>query len=307
MYKIGIDLGGTNIAGGVLDGEKIIKRASAPTPKNCDENMLTDAIASLVEQLISGFDISCFDSIGVGSPGVVDTKAGVISNIVNICSGTVDMCRLLSKKTGFKVYVENDANCAAIGEAKAGASKGSQNSVMVTLGTGVGGGVIIDGKMFSGIKGGGTEIGHMVICADGGIKCKCGRVGCFEQYASATALVRMMDEASKDDEELCAYKPFDGKFIFDQAHNGNKTAIAALEKFKHYLAVGIANIINIFQPEIVVVGGGMSVQGEFLLETVRDEVGKMILTKDSSITKIKAAECGNDAGIIGAAYCMDFK
>ncbi len=307
MYSIGIDLGGTNIAAGIVKDGRLLKKLSVPTGAGRDVKEIIKDMAQLCMRLAEGIDINELEAIGIGTPGVVDTENGIASNVVNISDKPLELRKWLSEYIDIPIYVENDANCAAIGEAAAGASKGFRNSVMVTLGTGVGGGIIIDGKIFSGIKGGGGEIGHMVICADGGVPCKCGRCGCFEQYASALALIRMMNEAAAGDAELEAQKPFDGRFIFESAKAGNETAAKVIEKFQGYLAAGIANIINIFQPEIVVVGGGMSAQGDYLLEPVRRAVGQSILTKDSSITRIVKAELENDAGIIGAAYCSKYR
>lgn len=305
MYSIGIDLGGTNIAAGIMHDKKLLKTLSVPTNAGRPSGEIIKDMADLCKRLEEFAGVNAVDAVGIGTPGVVDTKNGVVYNAVNISPEPIDLRGGLSKYINAPIYVENDANCAAIGEAVCGASAGYESSVMVTLGTGVGGGIIIGGKLFSGVKGGGGEIGHMVICADGGELCKCGRRGCFEKYASASALVHMMEDASKDNSTVNG--PFDGKKIFELAKNGNKTAAEVLEKFEYYLAVGIANIINIFQPQIVVVGGGMSAQGDYLLEPVRKAVYESILTKDSEITKIAAATLGNDAGIIGAAFCGQFR
>lgn len=305
MYSIGIDLGGTNIAAGIMQDKKLLKTLSVPTNAGRPSDEIIRDMADLCARLEKLVGVNSVDSVGIGTPGVVDTKNGVVYNAVNISPEPIDLRGGLAAYISAPVYVENDANCAAVGEAVCGASAGYANSVMVTLGTGVGGGIITDGKLFSGVKGGGGEIGHMVICADGGELCKCGRRGCFEKYASASALVRMMEDAAKNDGAV--KDPFDGKMIFELAKNGNRTALAVLEKFEYYLAVGIANIINIFQPEIVVVGGGMSAQGDYLLEPVRKTVYESILTKNPEITKIAAATLGNDAGIIGAAFCGQFR
>ncbi len=302
MYRIGIDLGGTNIAAGILKDKEIIKTMSVPTNAGRPVPEIVADMAMLCTKLIEGTGVDVVDSIGIGSPGVVDFKNGIIKNAVNISPEPIEIRKLMANYFDIPVNAENDANCAAIGEAVCGASAGYENSVMVTLGTGVGGGVIINGKLFAGAAGGGGEIGHMTIYADNAVKCKCGRTGCFEQYASTNALVRMMREAiSENDTEL------DGRYIFDHAKNNDKTALAVLDRYRKHLADGLANIINIFQPEIIVIGGGISAQGEYLLAPVRKMVYDQILTKDPSITKIVKAELENNAGITGAAFCGQFR
>lgn len=300
MYRIGVDLGGTNIAAGLIKDKKIIKSMSISTNSGRKGNEIVKDIADLCRRLMESEGISDIELIGVGSPGIVDTKNGVVKNAVNVSPDDICIKADMAKYIDIPVFVGNDADCAAVGEAVCGASAGCDTSVMVTLGTGVGGGIIINGKLFSGSAGGGGEIGHMSICADGDVVCKCGRVGCFEQYASTNALVRMMREAVGDDREI------DGKYIFKQARSGDETALAVLDKYRFYLSEGIANLINIFQPEVLVVGGGISAQGEYLLAPVRDMAAKKILTKNPDITRIVKAQLENDAGIIGAAFIKDF-
>lgn len=300
MYRIGVDLGGTNISAGLIKNKSIIKTMSIPTNSGRKGDEIVKDIADLCRRLTDGEKISDIELIGIGSPGIVDMKNGVVKNAVNVSHDDICIKAVMAKYFDIPVFVGNDADCAAVGEAVCGASAGTDNSVMITLGTGVGGGIIVNGKLFSGSAGGGGEVGHMSICADGGVVCKCGRVGCFEQYASTSALIRMMKEADDDNENI------DGKYIFAQARLGNETALSVLDKYKFYLSEGIANLINIFQPEVLVVGGGISAQGEYLLADVRNAVARKILTKNPNITRIVKAQLENDAGIIGAAFIKDF-
>lgn len=300
MYRIGVDLGGTNMAAGLIKNKKIVKKLSVPTNSGrAAEDIIAD-MAQLCRRLITDTGANDIEAIGIGSPGVVDVKNGVVKNAVNVSPQPIEARKIMAKYFDIPVYVGNDADCAAVGEAVCGASAGYDTSVMVTLGTGVGGGIIINGKLFSGCAGGGGEIGHMSICAEDGIVCKCGRTGCFEQYASTSALIRMMKEKIGEDKDI------DGRYIFDLAHKGDQTALEVLDRYRFYLSEGLANIINIFQPQVLVVGGGISAQGEFLLSPVRKAVEEKILTHDGAITKIVKAQTDNDAGIIGAAYIKDF-
>ena len=208
------------------------------------------------------------------------------------------------------IKIENDANAAALGEFLAGSAKGCKNAVAVTLGTGVGGGIVIDGKIYSGSNFAGAELGHMVIVKDGK-ECGCGRKGCWEAYASATALINMTKEAIREEKPDFSYmlnlcegdiENVNGKTAFDAQIAGDTTGKAVIEKYIGYLACGIVNVINIFQPDVLCIGGGVSRQGENLLAPVRAIVEKERITKhNDKQTKICAATLGNDAGIIGAA------
>ena len=253
------------------------------------------------------------ESIGVGTPGAVDSAHGVVEYSCNLPFLSYPLAQALSEMTGVKnVFVDNDANAAALGEAVAGAARGSSSSVMITLGTGVGGGIILDGKILSGINGAAGELGHMVIMHDG-VQCPCGRKGCFEAYCSATALVRMTKERLVELKEkkipslmldMCKNAPENAntRTAFDASKKNDPEAIALVNEFISYLSCGISNLINIFQPEILTIGGGLSGEGDYLLKPLLPMIEREQYTRSyKNKTKIKIATLGNDAGLIGAA------
>ena len=294
MYKIGIDLGGTNIAAGVVGFDnKIVMKASVPTdlPKTPDE--IADSIAALVKDVAAKAFVRMDEVsvVGVGTPGAVNAD-GVVENDANLGFVNTPLRAMLEERLGVACRVGNDANCAALGEQIAGAGRGTRDFIAVTLGTGIGGGIVLGGKLLTGVNGAAGEIGHMVIDREG-IPCKCGRIGCFEQYASATALVNAAKEVFPD--VTCA------KDVFDLAHSDNLRALEIIDDYIEYLSDGITNLINIFQPEMICIGGGVAAQGEYLLKPLRERVEEKRYTKNASVqTKICAAVLGNDAGIIGA-------
>ncbi|MBO4445471.1 MAG: ROK family protein [Clostridia bacterium] len=294
MYKIGIDLGGTNIAAGVVGFDnKIVMKASVPTdlPKTPDE--IADSIAALVKDVAAKAFVRMDEVsvVGIGTPGAVNAD-GVVENDANLGFVNTPLRAMLEERLGVACRVGNDANCAALGEQIAGAGRGTRDFIAVTLGTGIGGGIVLGGKLLTGVNGAAGEIGHMVIDREG-IPCKCGRIGCFEQYASATALVNAAKEVFPD--VTCA------KDVFDLAHSDNLRALEIIDDYIEYLSDGITNLINIFQPEMICIGGGVAAQGEYLLKPLRERVEEKRYTKNASVqTKICAAVLGNDAGIIGA-------
>lgn len=308
MY-IGIDLGGTNIAAGIVskDGTLIAKKSIPARAERKDVEIIRD-MAHLAMDLVAEEKMSMDDviSIGIGSPGSVNKDTGELIYANNLNFNHTPMRKEMNKYIDKPIYIDNDANCAAWAEATAGAAKNVQNSVAVTLGTGVGGGIVIRGELYSGFNFVGGELGHMVIQAGGNL-CTCGRKGCWEAYASATALIRMTKEAAEENQdsllwECCRQEgKFSGRTAFEAARKGDKVAQQVVDRYIFYVACGLANIINIFQPEMIVVGGGIANEGEALLEPVRKMVAKESYTKDIAQTKIVKAMLGNDAGIIGAA------
>ena len=310
MYYIGIDLGGTNVAIGIMNEEyQLVCKGSTPTPAN-DPQGIVKAMADLCTKLVNEAGIT-FDEVayaGIASPGVVDRETGEVIYANNINFRHFPLAKLLMAEIPLKaVYLENDANAAALGEAKAGAARGTKNSVMITLGTVVGGGIIIDGKVYMGFNCAAGELGHIVIKKDG-YPCTCGRKGCWEAYSSATALIRMTKEKPEacPDSRMHARVAKDGKgsgrTAFDLSREGDAAAKEVVDTYISYLACGIGNLINIFQPEILVIGGGISGEKENLLAPLRP----LMLTESYGggvvkPTELKIAELGNDAGIIGAA------
>ena len=313
MYYIGIDLGGTNIACGLVDvtGKLLLKKSCKTGAKRPAADIMAD-MASLVESVIKegGLTKEKIAFCGIASPGIANSDTGVIEYSCNLPSFLgFDIVSDLKKRCGIsRVGLENDANCAAKGEAEAGAAKGCKSSVFITLGTGVGGGVVLDGKVFHGSNFAGAELGHCVIEKDG-YPCSCGRRGCWETYSSATALCRMTREEMERDPDslmwkLCGGDPekVDGRTAFDAWRQGDESASRVRDRFTSYLGCGITNMVNIFQPDIISVGGGISAEGEALLGPVREILEREQYSRVcKKKTVLKKAELGNDAGIIGAA------
>ena len=312
MYRIGIDLGGTNIAAGIVNEKfEIVCKASIPTGAERSAAEITADMAAICHTVCekAGIDPSEIESVGIASPGIANHDDGIVEYCCNIPS--LNQCNVCEAvKAGFpvkQVFVENDANAAAWGEAIAGAAKGTSDSIMITLGTGVGGGIIIDGKVYMGSNCAAGELGHIVIEKDGR-PCTCGRKGCWEAYSSATGLIRMTKEKleacpdSKMHERVQKDGKVSGRTAFDMSREGDKAAQEVVDTYISYLACGIGNLINIFQPEILVIGGGISGEKENLLAPLRP----LMLTESYGggvvkATELKIAELGNDAGIIGAA------
>ena len=313
MYYIGIDLGGTNIAAAVVNDEyKILGEGKMKTNAGRPAEEIVADMAKAAKMAVenAGLTLADIKSVGVGSPGSVNPYTGVIATSNNLKFSNTPMREMLTKELGnLPIYLDNDANAAAYGEMIAGAGKGTKNFAAITLGTGVGGGVIVEGKMVVGFNCAGGEIGHIVIMMDGE-PCSCGRNGCFESYASATALIRQTKRAMENNKDSKMWELVDGNIenvngrtAFDGMRAGDETAKAVVDKFCEYLGCGLTNVINIFQPEVLCVGGGISKEGETLLAPVRKYVEHFRYSKNAPAqTEIKTAELGNDAGIIGAAF-----
>ncbi len=311
MY-IGIDLGGTNIAVGLVkDDYEIIAKASVPTGRKrlfCE--IMHDA-AQLIKKLLAetGTSIQGIKSIGLGSPGTpdVEKKTIVVASTFPLINNDNAEAELHKYFPGIPVYVENDANAAAYGEVLAGATREVETAVVVTLGTGVGGGVIINKKIYAGFNHGGSELGHMVLDFNGPA-CECGRNGCFELYASATALIKQTAETIQEYPDSIIHEMIDrnpaninGKTAFDAAKKGDIAGEKIVSNFIAYLGIGIGNIINLFQPEVIVIGGGICKEGEYLLSPLNNYVRKYLYTDKVPTAELRVASLGNDAGIIGAA------
>jgi glucokinase len=243
--------------------------------------------------------------VGVGLPGSVNPPLGVVNYANNLPVRDTPLARQLSDAAGLPVVIENDANCAALGEYVAGAAKGSRNSITVTLGTGIGGGIITEGRVYGGTFFAAGEIGHHVI-AVGGERCSCGRLGCFEAYCSATGLIRVTRRAIEANPKGLMSEMVGGdlslvnaKLPFDASRAGDKTAALVIERYEDYLAEGLTNLIHIFDPDVIVIGGGIGKQGENLLVPVRERVSRLVYGELLN-TRIVPAALGNDAGIVGA-------
>lgn len=306
MYRIGIDLGGTNIAVGVVnDRYEIVARRSVPTGAERPAEEVIRDMGDAVEEALRQAGLTAVDcaSMGVGSPGACDPQTGVVKRAYNLNWFDVPVCRMLHQRFGIPVRLGNDANCAALAEVVAGAAVGCQDMVLITLGTGVGSGIISRGKILSGLRGGAGEAGHMLLVLDGE-PCTCGRRGCWEAYASATALIRQGREAAAAHPEslLNRYPALTGRDVFDAADAGDAAAQAVLEQYYVYVAAGVTNLVNILSPEMVLIGGGISRQGERLLAPIRRYVAANCFGGEARPQPvIQAAKLGNEAGIIGAA------
>lgn len=317
MYNIGIDMGGTNLAAGIVDENyNIVKKMSIPTNASRPADEITADLAFLCRELAKevGVTLDEVESIGIATPGSAKCDSGEILYSCNLPFANYPMQKKLSEALGVdkKVYIENDANAAAKAESVAGAAKGTNCSVMITLGTGVGGGIIIDGKVYTGFNYAGAELGHIVIEKDGR-QCACGRRGCWETYSSATGLIRTtrekMEQARKDGcatimEDMIGgdLDKISGKTAFAAKKKGDAVAAEVVEEYIDYLVCGIVNIINIFQPEVLSIGGGVSNEKDYLLNMLPEKVFAETYSRgDTPQCVLKIAELGNDAGIIGAA------
>ena len=312
MYRIGIDLGGINIAAGLVNEEgALLAKKSVPTEaesgsaESITQKMIALTLALIEENNLTEKDIH---SVGIGCPGAVDAKEGAIILTPNLPFRNYNVREAFAAKTQIPVYLDNDANCAALGEVAAGAAKEYNTAIAITLGTGVGGGIIIDGKIYNGFNFAGGELGNMITHRNGR-QCGCGRKGCLEAYASATALINDTREAAKAHpeskiNELCGgdLSKVNGKTAFDGKRLGDPVATAVVDNYIEELGEGIINYINIFQPEIILLGGGISNERENLLAPLREYVFRYSYGSDLlPRTKIERAALGNDAGIIGAA------
>lgn len=315
MYRIGIDLGGTNIAAGLVNEKfEIIAKESTPTLVGRPNLEIVRDIAALANKLCADAGIALSDvaSLGIASPGIVDDATGCVVYANNLDFRNFPILPELHKLLDIaEMHIENDANAAAWGEAIAGAAKGSKSSVMITLGTGVGGGIVDGGKVYKGFNNAAGELGHIVIRVDGR-PCTCGRHGCWEAYSSATGLINMTKEKIEECKQtgretvmtrLVAEKgKVNGRTAFDGKRLGDAAACEVVDEYIKYLASGIASMINIFQPEVLSIGGGISNEGQYLLDLVIPKVREQQYgTGLVPMTDIRIAQLRNDAGIIGAA------
>ncbi len=310
-YYVGIDLGGTNIVAGVVDeGCQILAKAETKTraPRPAEE--VCADMAAVYRQALAAAGLAEGEIawIGVGSPGVIDKAAGRVELAANLGFQGAPVRQLLQALTGKPVYLDNDANAAAYGEFLAGVGRDAASLVMITIGTGIGGGIILDGKIWSGFRYGGAELGHMVI-RSGGRPCTCGRVGCMEAYCSATGLIQTTREAMEKSPDSLLWQVsggldgVSGRTAFRAADQGDAAAQAVLERYIDDFACGVANVINLLQPEVIAIGGGISREGERLVGPIRERALKVVMSRHSpQNTRILPAALGNDAGIIGAAF-----
>lgn len=312
MLSIGIDLGGTNIAAGLVNEEGVILgKTSLPTGKERSAEAIVKDMAQAAMDAVkaAGKSMDEVGFCGISTPGIANQDTQCVDYSCNLPFVKYPLVAELGKLLPVKqIGIENDANCAAKGEAEVGAAKGAANSVFITLGTGVGGGVIIDHQIYRGFNFAGTELGHIVIVHNGEL-CGCGRKGCWEAYSSVTGLIRMTKEKMKNAPdskmwEICGgdIEKVNGKTSYDGLRANDPAAKEVVDTWIDYLACGLTNIVNIFQPEILSIGGGISKEGELLLAPLREKINREQYARNCDrITEYKIAKLGNDAGIVGAA------
>lgn len=310
MYYIGVDVGGTNLVAGLVDREgTILNKVSRPVDRSHSAEQLCDEIAQLAQQACEqgGKRPEEIQAVGVGIPGLVDNKTGVVVQTANMPFRDTPFRARFQSKWNVPVYLGNDANCAAIGEYWAGAAKGCSPAVVITLGTGIGGGMVVDGKLFTGCANSGMEVGHMVIYP-GGQLCGCGNRGCWEQYGSATALIRMTREEMERCPDSLLWQicqgdlaQVQGRTPFQGAAQGDEAARRVLERYWEGLSLGLINLVNVLQPQVICLGGGISnADDAWLLEPVRERVKNGTYDKNTPVRLVRAV-LGNDAGVVGAA------
>lgn len=309
-YSLGIDIGGTNIKAGLVDDNfSIVETKRVKTLSARGYEATRNDIIKLVQSVIDVTEVNFADikRIGIGCPGTCNGDTGIVEYSNNLHWNNVPLRSDIEKAFGKKTYLDNDANAAAYGEFLAGAAKGCNSAVIITIGTGLGAGIIIDGKIFSGSNFAGAEIGHTVIEVDGK-SCTCGRNGCFEAYSSATGLVNMTKEAialhpdSRMSEVIEEEGKVSGRTAFKAARLGDVYGQQVVDKYIKYLACGLVNVINVFQPDILCIGGGVCNEGDNLLVPLKKQINESIYSKNSSKnTEITICKLGDKAGIIGAA------
>ena len=311
MFRIGIDLGGTNIVAGVVDDASmtLLAKANCKTalPRPAQDIMADMATVARQAVEAAGLTMQQIASVGIGCPGTCNGDTGVVEFSNNLQFEQVPMRAHMQQLLGLPVFLDNDANVAALGEVTAGGARGAASCICITLGTGVGGGIVLDGKIYGGHNFAGAELGHTVIVKDGE-QCNCGRKGCWEQYASATALIRQTKAAMQQhpDSLLWSFaatpEQVSGRTAFDAMRAGDTVARQVVDRYIEYIACGLVDMINIFQPEILCIGGGICKEGETLLAPLRAYIERERYSRYSvRQTLLTTAKLGNDAGVIGAA------
>ena len=309
MIAIGIDIGGTSIKGAAVDSNgRVYEKFSMPFVKGEDGKITITKLAELVKEYIAAHHLEDkIVGIGIGSPGTLDVENGVVNYANNLGWNELPVAKIMNETLPCPIRLTNDANAATLGEAKFGAGKQFESLIMLTLGTGVGGGIIINGKLYEGNQGKGGELGHVVVQVDGE-QCSCGRKGCLEAYASATALIRETKKAMRSNKrslmwEICPdIELVGGKVVFEAAAKGDKNAIEVLNNYVKYLGEGILNYCNIFRPNVVVLSGGIANAGAALFDPLNEYIkARDYGYKATPAVEVVPAELGYDSGKIGAA------
>ena len=310
MIRLGVDVGGSGIQIGVVDKEyHIIQESSIPTrtdiPFEEQVKHITDCIVSTVQA--AGLNEDDIESVGIGIPGIASAKTGEIIKCTNMGWYHVPFRDVFNRYLNKPVHIDNDANVAALAESVAGISAGTSSSVFITIGTGIGSGIIINGRIWSGAHHIGAELGHVIFDLDG-VPCTCGNHGCLERYCSATALIRMAREAVAEQPDSLILRSvnmdpsrIEAKTVFDAARQGDTLAVSVYNRYTDYLAQAIASVVNLLDPEVIVLGGGVSKAGHFLLDPLTQKYKQYIVFNDQPLPPVKIAVLGPEAGIIGAA------
>lgn len=309
MYVIGVDIGGMSVKAGVVDENgKILASNRRKTGETAEK--IVELLTEQINELLLGLNIKAQDlsGIGIGSPGIVDSENGIVKKSCNLPFTEFNLVKAMRAYFDMPVKLSNDANVAALGEAIFGCAKDCKDSVMFTLGTGVGGGIVINNKLYEGGCSAGAELGHVTLVS-GGEPCNCGRRGCIESYCSATALIRQTKEEMKNNTSSAMWKfvggdveKVDGRTAFECSKTGDASAIKVVDKFVEYLSDAAMSMFNIFRPQAFILGGGVSAQGEYLNAKIREKCEKHFYGYEGTpVPEILTATLGNDAGIIGAA------
>lgn len=306
---IGIDLGGMSakagiLSDGVLAGKSRVETSEEQSPEETAISLVKLAMESAEK---AGKKFEQVQAIGIGAPGVVDSSTGTVIYWSNFDWRDVRLAELVRKYSGKQVFITNDANAAALGEAKYGAGMPYRDSVLITLGTGVGGGIILNGKLFEGFRGAGAEIGHMTVQQDGDL-CTCGRRGCYERYASVSGLIRQTRELMQAYPESAMWQispkltEVDGRTAFEAMREGDQIAKKVVSDYIGYVGEGVVNLVNLLRPRAVIIGGGISAEGEALLAPLREYVyPRIYVSENYAPLDLVCARLGNDAGLFGAA------
>lgn len=306
-YVVGVDLGGTKALAGAVGPDLSVRHRSHRQVFGLDQSTLVDTIVSGVEEIAAAAG-EAPGAIGFGIPCLIDQRTGMAVMAVNLPLHDIAFRDVMSERLGVPVVVDNDGNCAALAEARFGAGRGTRHLAMLTIGTGIGGGLVLDGELYRGLVGAGAELGHMVIAMDGP-PCQgaCPNRGCLEAVASGTALVREAALAVARRPETALGQaledghPLTGPLITELAHDGDPVARDVITLIGRRLGVGIGNLVNMFEPEVVVIGGGVIAAGEMLLAPAREEMLARALSPSRELVRVEAAAFGAEAGMIGAA------
>jgi glucokinase len=306
---IGIDLGGTKLAAGVVSEDLVVHHRAHRFSRGADQAEILDRLVEVIDELrVQSEGERPVEAVGLGIPSLIDQKTGRAVNSVNLPIADVPVRDLISERIGLPVVIDNDGNVAALAEQRFGAAKGKQHVVLLTLGTGVGGGIVIDGKIFRGSTGSGAELGHLTVLADGP-RCQgnCPNLGCLETLSSGTAIARDARAAGTDDPDsplgkiVAEGRELTGALVTELAHGGDQASVAVLAQAGHYLGCGIVSLINVFNPEAVVIGGGAAAAGELMLGPARQVVAERALSPNKDLAEILPAHFGAEAGMLGAA------